>query len=307
MAMKLRGVLVGVGDEYEAMPELDWGAREALARGGPLRLVRAYHRSQYGRPWPTETCPPGPAEMRADALHRLQRAMAHVHANWPDLEVCVDAEDGPPAQVLVDASASADVTVLGSRHFGPLGGLLLGSVSSRVAAHARGPLVVVRSAARVPVVQPAVVVGLYGSEGAERLLRFSFDHAARHHRALEAVVCVAEPDELRLTGRAPTALTERAGRWLAETLAPWHARYPDLELRETVIVTRPVIGLVETSVGQELLVVGRRTPETWAALGSVTQGVLHHAECPVAVVPLDADVKGSAASEGSVRRSRSST
>ena len=286
--MEIRGgVLVGIGDEYEAMPELDWGGREAVARSVALQLVRAYHRSLLSHPWSAEDLP-SVAELRADALQRLQRALAHANRQWPGLTVRADIEEGLPADVLIAASGSADVTVLGSRHLGPIGGLLLGSVSNAVALHARGPVVVVRNAARVPVVRPAVVVGLYGVS-AEAVLRFGFDHAARHGEGLEAVVCVTEPYEHRLNGESATelatVLADRAGRWLSDTVAPWHRRYPDVEVRETVTVAQPVAGLVEASAGQELLVVGGRPRDRGMPLGSVTQGVLHHAECPVAVVP----------------------
>jgi len=285
MTMELRGgVVVGVGDEYEAMPELDWGGREALARNVVLRLVRAYHRSQVTRPWQGETETPPEAEIRADALQRLQRAMAHAHRQWPGLTVCANVVEDAPADVLVRESQQADVTVLGSRHLGPVGALLLGSVSNAVITRARGPVVVVRNAGRVPVARPAVVVGLDGSPGTEDVLRFAFDHAARHHRSLEAIVCVAESLEQRLAGASTTALADHAGHWLAATVAPWHTRYAGIELRETVAVSRPVAGLVAASVGQELLVVGG-SPGTGAFLGSVTQGLLHHADCPVAVVP----------------------
>ena len=57
--------------------------------------------------------------------------------------------DGDPATVLVDASREADILVLGSRGYGPLRAVLLGSVSQAVIRHATCPVVVVpRSAGR---------------------------------------------------------------------------------------------------------------------------------------------------------------
>jgi len=291
MTMELRGgVLVGIGDEYEAVPEIDWGAREALARGVALQVVRVFHRSQFTRPWNLESDVPSVAEIRADALRRLRAATDHVHREWPALTVRAEVVEGVPWQVLVDASADADVTVLGSRQLGAVTGLLLGSVSGTVAARAEGPVVVVRSGGRIPVGRPEVVVGLDGAPGHEDVLAFAFDHARRHRCRLEAVVCRDEPFQQRL---APTAeRTATAGHWLTETVGPWLAKYSDVEVRETVLVAHPVAGLVELSLGQALLVVGagRGRHGPLARLGSVTQGVLHHAQCAVAVVPSEAEV-----------------
>ena len=58
-----------------------------------------------------------------------------------------------------------------------------------------------------------------------------------------------------------------------------------MPLTAAVVRDHPVAGLVSAATGQELLVVGRRGahPRADALLGSVAQGVLHHATCPVAV------------------------
>ena len=49
-----------------------------------------------------------------------------------------------PAAVLTDASAGADLLLEGSRGHDGFAGMLLGSVSGHVAAHAHCPVVVVR-------------------------------------------------------------------------------------------------------------------------------------------------------------------
>jgi nucleotide-binding universal stress UspA family protein len=80
---------------------------------------------------------------------------------------------------------------------------------------------------------------------------------------------------------------ESTEAWLSEALAGWREKYPDVEVHSGVVRDAPVPGLVAASVGQSLLVVGtrRRHSLAGALLGSVSQGVLHHAVCPVAVVP----------------------
>ena len=286
MAMqRRRGVLIGVGDEYDALPELEWGAREAMSRTGVVRLVRAYHCAQFTRPWSTDAA--DKRDVRADALHVLQRATAHLKGEWPDLAVQSEVVEGAASEVLVRASADAGVTVLGSRQLSGVPGLVLGSVSCSVAAHAHGPVVVVRGSGRIPAERPMVVVGLDGSSATGEVLRFAFEHSARHRRTLHAVVCTKEPFEHRISGKLAAAATnEAAGRWLSDLLGQWREEFPHVEVRESVFVAHPVAGLVEASAGQELLVVGSGLsgpPRLVALLGSVTQGVLHHAECPVAI------------------------
>ncbi len=75
-------------------------------------------------------------------------------------------------------------------------------------------------------------------------------------------------------------------RWLAEMLAGWQEKYPDVRVQRAVLDDHPVRGLVAESHGQSLLVVGARSRRSRLAplLGSVSQGILHHARCPVAVL-----------------------
>ena len=53
-------------------------------------------------------------------------------------------EEGNPAKVLIERSKEADLLVVGSRGHGGFAGMLLGSVSQHLVAHADCPLVVVR-------------------------------------------------------------------------------------------------------------------------------------------------------------------
>ncbi len=56
-------------------------------------------------------------------------------------------EQGSPAQVLVDASKEADLTVVGTRGYGGFKGALLGSVSQQVVQYSAGTVVIVREGA----------------------------------------------------------------------------------------------------------------------------------------------------------------
>ncbi len=188
---------------------------------------------------------------------------------------------------LVDESAHAAVVVLGSRHLKALSSGVLGSVSAAVAARAESPAVVVRGPAGRPEEGAAVVVGVDGTDGTDLVLEYGFEHASRHRVPLRAVLCW-RPDLLAsMRWREEPPPPARVEAWLSESLAGWREKYPDVVVHETVVRDHPVAGLVTASMAQYLLVVGSRGRHALAGtlLGSVSQGVLHHATCPVAVIP----------------------
>jgi nucleotide-binding universal stress UspA family protein len=279
-------VQVGLGDRREAMPEIDWAAAEAQARGASLRVVRVYHLAQGTQPWMTSTDVLLIEDLRRDAERRLRAAVGYLAERWPEVEVDGVAIDGFAWDVLIEGSAAAALTVLGSRQLGAIGAVALGSVSTVVAAAAHGPVVVASRPGAAPGEPGSVVVGVDGSEHGDEVLAFAFDYASRHRRPLHAVYCW-RPDVLVTSQwRAAHPAPEQADRWLAEALAGWQEKYPDVQTHRGVVRDHPVGGLVAASAGQDLLVVGSRSRHARIAvlLGSVSQGVLHSAACPVAVV-----------------------
>jgi nucleotide-binding universal stress UspA family protein len=279
-------VLVGLGDRREAMPEIDWAAAEAQARGARLRIIRAFHLAQGTQPWTTSMDTMLIEDLRRDAERRLRAAVDYLSERWPTIEVESVAIDGNAWDVLVKGSADAAVTVLGSRQLGAVGAVALGSVSTVVAAAAHGPVVVSGRPGAASGEPGSVVVGVDGSEHGDEVLTFAFDYASRHRRPLHAVYCW-RPDVLVTSQwRAARPAPEQADRWLAEALAGWQEKYPDVRTQRGVVRDHPVGGLVAASAGQDLLVVGSRSRHARLAvlLGSVSQGVLHSAVCPVAVV-----------------------
>jgi nucleotide-binding universal stress UspA family protein len=289
-------VVVGLGNASHGVPELDWAAREAQARNRPLHIVRAYHLSQATLPWENSTDRMIAVDLRQLAETRVRDALTRVRIHWPDLAVEGTVADGVASDVLGDASVEAELTVVGSRHLTAIGCAVLGSVSTVVAASGSGPVVVVGSPAGDPAENPEIVVGVDGSEHTDEVLAFAFDYASRHGRPLHAIYCWS-PDVLAaMQWRAEPPAPERADRWLAEALAGWQDKYPDVVVRRGVVREHPIAGLVAESATADLLVVGSHSRHARLAslLGSVSQGVLHHATCPVAVVhPRRFDVAGS--------------
>src|SRR3954468_23378025 len=280
------GVLVALGNYHQGLPELDWGAREAQTRNLPLHLVRSYHLSEATMPWASTADQAITDDLRHSAQRHLDTALEHLRDRWPDVESTGAIVDGLPWQVVIDHSVDAALTALGGRQLGAIGAALLGSVSTVVAAAAAGPVVVVGHPSGIPAEYPEIVVGVDGRDQTDEALAFAVAPASRHHRPLHAIFCWS-PDVLAAAQwRSPQPAPDRAERWLSELLAGWQEKYPDVEVRRGVVRDHPVSALVASANGQDLLVVGShsRHARVSALLGSVSQGVLHHATCPVAVV-----------------------
>lgn len=86
-------------------------------------------------------------EHRLRALRQLQRLVEELGSGVP---VEADALVGDPADALVDLSRSLDLLVLGSRGYGPLRAVLLGSVSQRVTAESHCPVSVLPRGVKAP-------------------------------------------------------------------------------------------------------------------------------------------------------------
>lgn len=282
-------VVVGVDGTPENTPALRWAAAEALSRGVGLRLVRVCAPSPlygpaldgFGAPTGLPVPPPSP-EVILDTAMAVVRQGAGPH---PELTTAVI--DGYPGGALVDVSEQASVVVVGSRHRGPVGSFFLGSTGAAVAARAACPAVVVRGAA-TETTQDRIVVGVDLSPLSSVVLGFAFDHASRHGVRLRAVLC---------WNLASALLYDRAGsgtddgwpggrQMLADELSGWREKYPDVVVERVILPSYPSVGLVAEARDSRLLVVGaqNRHPRVATLMGSVSQGVLHHATCPVAVV-----------------------
>jgi nucleotide-binding universal stress UspA family protein len=279
-------VLVGLGYDDDGRPELGWAAREAQARGAALRVVRSYDVSEVIGPWFGSPDSAILDDLRGEAEQAVDGAVSQVRTQWPEVQVTGQAVDGMPAKILVEASRDAAVTVLGGRQLSALGAAVLGSVSCVVSATASGPVVVVGQHGDGSPPDAAVVVGVDGSDQMDDVLEFAFEYASRHGRALHAVACWRHTPQEITPWPPPLPPAERAAHWLADAFRTWREKYPAVVTSSEVVHGHPVGALVAVAKGQDLLVVGNRSKHAHVAalLGSVAQGVLHHAQCPVAVV-----------------------
>ena len=283
-----REIVVGYDGSPHAHEALLWAARAARRQHAPLRVVHVARTFLDGyviadRPADLTTQVGG--QVLADGLERLR-------AIDPDLQVTAQVEpQDSVAAVLTEASRNAGMLVVGSRGRGGFAGLLLGSVSVTVAAHAHCPVVVVRTnpAAEAAPGGP-VVVGVDGSAASTRAVDYAFDQASRLGLPLVAVHAWDLPS---LFGPVPPWRPEEMEEMrlaekvlLSESLAGHMERYPDVNVTAMVHRGGPAHVILTACDDAELVVVGSRGLGGFRGLllGSVSQAVLHHATSPVVVV-----------------------
>jgi nucleotide-binding universal stress UspA family protein len=288
-----RAIVAGVDGSAESLAAADWAGAEAERRGLPLRLVHAWLWQPIDVPLVQDR------ETQARSAEAVLRdAATRVSGRRPDLAVTSQIVADTPVPALLGAAAEAEMLVLGSRGHGALVGFLLGSYGQQVIAAATRPVVAVRAPAQD---EPddgtgQVVVGRQGSADESReVLGFAFTAAAARGATVRAVRAWSLPPAYAY-GSGALRLADEAGglepyekQVLAETLEPWRRRFPDVPVVEHVEIGSAGQVLLSASPAAELLVVGRRVRRSPVGprIGSVAHAALHHAPCPVAVVPHD--------------------
>jgi len=139
-------IVIGIDGSPESKHALLWAAEQARLTGASLRVVYAWE-------------PPAIAGLHVppmldwEPMEEQARAFPGKFADEvlgpdPDVHVTTRTVRGRPAPVLVDASAHADLLVIGPRGLGGLRGMVLGSTGHHCAAHARCPVVIVHPPTR---------------------------------------------------------------------------------------------------------------------------------------------------------------
>ncbi|KUJ41278.1 stress-inducible protein [Streptomyces albus subsp. albus] len=286
-------VTVGLDGSAESLSAARWAAAEAHRLGCALHLLHAWVL--------LASAPQGiPAERDQNfwAEHIVHDAAKELHRLHPDLRITEGLVAEEASAALLEAAEQSRMLVLGSRGLGTMESFFLGDTSLHVTVHADQPVVLVRAVPEVEESPPSaetigVVLGLSLHGSGDSLLRFSFDAAAGRRMPLYVV----HGKTLPLTAHTPwgvkpdTAEEHRreAETRLTEALRPWRERYPQVRVVDSVRLESPAHAVMRAARDADLLVVGRRrhhrplTPH----LGAVAQAAVHHAGCPVAVVPHD--------------------
>jgi len=270
-------ILVGYDESPGSRRALSWAAREARARETVLIVCHA-----WGPGFPA---PPGEKAVLEFARRSGERVLADglqfAHDLLGPREVRPMLVSGLAAAALCEHSREAHMVVTGARGHGGMAGLLLGSVSSEVAAHACGRVVVVRGHWRpaAEFIPGAVVVGADGSAGGRAAVDFAFEQAALWDVPVLAVCALADnPGSLGGAGACQ--------RDFELTIGAAQEKRPRVAVKLLVDPGDARGALLTASGEAQLVVVGSRSrygvKET--TLGTVAHAVLQHAPCPVAVV-----------------------
>ncbi|GAA1570514.1 universal stress protein [Streptomyces globosus] len=275
-------VTVGVDGSPESLAAVAWAAREAVLRDVPLQLLHVQAEARASEP--DGDC----AALLAAAVERARREAG---AQQVDAR-CVR---GRPEKVLGGAADESELTVLGSRGLGALGGFLAGSVSLGVVATARHPVVLVRApdGGAGPAPDGGIVAGVDLAHHSDRLLGFAFTEAARRGGALHVLHCWSLPPVYVYAGVMDPHIGDELGQRAAEALEvllePWRRTYSGVRVSHEAVTGAAGARLVDAAKGAALLAVGRRTRKVPLGphVGPVAHAAVHHSPAPVAVVPLD--------------------
>ena len=291
--MAAKPIVAGTDGSEESLRAVDWAAREAVLRGAPLRIVSA------ATLLPRMVSRAGPTESEYDTvtdvlLKDRDRALAAASARAakmaPGVLIDTDQLTGQPAQAITEAGSGALMLVVGSRGGGAFTAMVLGSVSRYAAAHASGPVVVVRD--DIAGNRRLVGIGIGDLDHCADSLTFAFEEASVRQASLMAIHAwhVPQSDISRAgdvyTGADSHALETGSARHLEGLLNEWREKYPDVPVSTDVVHGHPGRALVGLSARADLVIIGRHAKHSGLpGPGSVRHAVLNHAHGPVAVVP----------------------
>jgi len=280
------GVLVGVDGSPASDAAVIWAAHEAAMRNVPLTMVHMF--KTFVPTVPQIPTPGGVPAWQEDDGHKvLEQAVKIAEDAEPrDRKISIRSEvkPSPPVPTLVDLSEEAEMVVVGCNGRGAVARVLLGSVSSGVVRSAKCPVAVIHAeasylphAARAP-----VLVGIDCSPASELALAIAIDEASRRGVELTALHAWSDVAVYQLPWLDWKSEAERN---LAEYLAGWRERYPDVKVNRIIALDHPGRALIEESESAQLVVVGShgRGGLSGMLLGSVSNAVVHAVRTPVIV------------------------
>ncbi|MFE2064379.1 universal stress protein [Streptomyces sp. NPDC059467] len=286
-------LVVGVDGSDSSLMAVDWAVDEAARHGLPLHLVHASLWERYERSRPSFGTDRPAEEVTAEHIIASCAERARLRNAEVKVSAEVLAEDAVSALLRTGPEAFALVT--GCRGRGEVAGMLLGSVGLTVAARAVCPVVVVRGAenSREGAFGSVVVaVGDTADGTGAEAVRFALREAQARGCALTAVRAWRIPsqqpvDHMLIADDAARLHEERASAALADALREAVQDRPGVDVRRHVAEGPAHRVLLEAAARADLIVVGarRRQGHFGLQLGRVAHTLLHHAQCPVAVVP----------------------
>ncbi|WP_137991509.1 universal stress protein [Streptomyces vilmorinianum] len=301
--MSEKPVVVGVDGSEHSQRALEWALSAAQDLDTPLLV--AHVRSEAFQLGAARIASLGEVPEIPDAV--VDGVRAWMEERGLTVPVRYESLDGTVTDALLGVARAGRMLVVGSRGRGGFKSLLLGSTSRALASSVPCPVVVVPHEARAASLESGteagrILVGLHPEETADEVLDFAFEAAAQRGVALEVVTAYRLPPSPVMLASPPapmlqvpplmpaddtTDLVRDTTQRQEERLRPFTERHPDVEVVSDVVPSDAAGQLVEGSREAGLVVVGRHRRHRIESLliGSVAHAVLHHAHCPVAVVP----------------------
>ena len=286
---KKYGILVCVDGSAASDAAVAWATREAVMRQLPITLMHAVPPVVVG--WPvaqlyTDT----PEWQKENGQHVVDQARKTLNASLSESEspeVRTEIVYSSVVPTLIDASRDASMIVAGSQGLGALGRLLLGSVTMALTHHAHCPVAVIHSdgsAARGS--NAPVLLGIDGSPASEAATALAFDEASHRGVGLLALHAWSDVGVFPILGMDWRDSEREGQEILAERLAGWQERYPDVHVERLIFCDKPSRWLREQSERAQLVIVGShgRGGFPGMLLGSVSSAVAQSATVPVIVV-----------------------
>ncbi len=284
------GIVVGVDGSTSSTAAVRWAARWAAMRNTGLTIV---HASPPVVPMSSlvDWMGPNPSDVLSAQEEQARRLIDGATRTANDtaggLRIRVKAIFAEPVPALLELSSDAQMVVVGRRGRSSLAGVLLGSVSIAMIHRARCPVAVIHdeSPAEEASTDAPVLVGIDGSPASELAAAIAFDEAWRRGVELVALHAAYDSDALGIHELEWAYIESKAHEAVAERLAGWQERYPDVRVRRVVVFDRPAHHLIEQAETAQLVVVGTRGHGefTGLLLGSVSAAVIQATRTPVIV------------------------
>lgn len=286
-------IVVGADGSAESMTAVSWAAELASSRHLELEIVHGLQITTLGHGGGMAGI-----DVLIDAVRQGgEQIVAHSRklatSVDPDLVITTEMPTEAPAPLLIELSRRARMVVVGATGSGGFARMLLGTTTTTLVNHAYSPVAVIRGrhgSAHVPESGP-VVVGLDGSPTSELAIAAAFEEASSRGTPLVAVHAwsdVAHEDSYGTIRIMPqwASVEGDEERLLAQRLAGWQEKYPDVEITRVLRRDRPRDILLEAAEKAQLVIVGSHGHGgvTGSLLGSTGQALVHHAGCPVLVI-----------------------
>jgi nucleotide-binding universal stress UspA family protein len=286
---KRYGIIVGIDGSPESFAAVNWAAHDAALRGFPLTVVHV--ESPSAATWSqAPVLEESAGEQQAEGHSLLAHASTIARDAIADTaQVHITGEllsSASPVPTLVEQSKDAELIVVGSRGRGALSRSILGSVSAGLIRHAHCPVALIRpDDPQLP--HPAQGPVLVGIDGATSDLAqaIAFEEASLRHAELIALHAWNDINMDTISHYDWSPTTTKEGHVLAEALAGWQERYPDVSVQNRVVSDRAAHAIVNASESAQLVVVGSHGTGALAGmlLGSVSNAVVQAVHRPVIV------------------------